>query len=71
MTTCDHAALELAHIRAMIAALERLPYDDAVRPATRVTSPDLPPPLEREAHALLQRLDALRASRTCRARDRP
>ncbi|WP_155836968.1 hypothetical protein [Paraburkholderia mimosarum] len=69
----DHAAQEIAHIRAMLQQLEQLYREHVPGHATLVTSPDywrtrinsirgisgLPAPLEKEVSALLNRVDAL------------
>jgi hypothetical protein len=84
MSAYDDVAQDLAHIRTMILALEHLGHDDDVGRPTPVTSPDywrarinaiyaadLPPSFRQQASALLERLDALRASRTGSPHDRP
>ncbi|CAE6825662.1 hypothetical protein [Paraburkholderia domus] len=78
MSTYDHAAQELQHIRAMIALLDHVLQDNRNRQMTRVTSPDywrtrieallaerLSPALEQQVRALLERLDALGAQHGC------
>ncbi|OUL75672.1 hypothetical protein [Paraburkholderia hospita] len=74
MSYANHAAQELAHIRAMILQLEHLVHDNDTGQMTVVTSPDywrarlnavlaagLPPALEVQGRALLARLNAHRA----------
>ncbi|SMG52639.1 hypothetical protein [Paraburkholderia susongensis] len=76
MSTYDHSAQELEHIRAMIAFLDHVLQDNHNRQVTPVMSPDywrtrieallaerLSPTLEQQAHTLLERLGALGTQR--------